>query len=61
MPSSSPAHRPTQIDILQALPIILHIGCKQIMFAKEVIDQFYGPKCSASVMYDNTDSTLRGI
>jgi len=36
-------------------------GRKQIMFAKEVIDQFYGPtanhpKCIASVMYGDTDS-----
>jgi DNA polymerase elongation subunit (family B) len=36
-------------------------GRKQILFAKEVIDQFYGPeadhpKCSANVMYGDTDS-----
>ena len=36
-------------------------GRKQIMFAKEVIDQFYGPaanhsKCVANVMYGDTDS-----
>ena len=36
-------------------------GRKQILFAKEVIEQFYGldafhPKCIASVMYGDTDS-----
>jgi len=36
-------------------------GRKQIMFAKVVIDEFYGPKandprCSANVMYGDTDS-----
>jgi len=36
-------------------------GRKQIMFAKEVIDQFYGPtanhpKCITNVMYGDTDS-----
>ena len=36
-------------------------GRNQIMFAKEVIDRFYGPeahhpKCSATVMYGDTDS-----